>query len=136
MYIHCSYCLPHEIIIIIVSLSLTSPLCSSMSAVALLQWLKACVTLSGNEDILYFQHINQSVSLPKPLLWSPNVHCNNSLSLTIHLTPNSIQIRILVWRFDLYHDYWLYCDLQFNITIICYCDFPPRWHVFFMLKQF
>ena len=42
---------------------------------------------------------------------------------TIHLPPDSIRITILVLRFNLYHDYWLYCDLRFNITIIAMFHF-------------
>ena len=42
----------------------------------------------------------------------------NTRGGTIHLPPDSIRITIPGWRFNLYHDYWLYCDLRFNITII------------------
>lgn len=38
----------------------------------------------------------------------------------MQLTPDVIQISILVWQLDLYHNQWLHCDLWFNITVIVF----------------
>ena len=36
----------------------------------------------------------------------------------LYAQPDSIRITILVLRFNLYHDCWLYCDLWFNNFIV------------------
>ena len=82
---------------------------------------------SGKKVVICLRRLNVTESVYQAVSWTlhlkpstPEKHLGHFLKGVGRFTnlPISIQIMILVWLFDLYHDYWLYRDFRFNVTII------------------